>query len=575
MAFTPIGPFPVVRQPVSLTTPFDYVDNLTYLKLLESIRQYVNDVIDGVNEISDAVNVFTSSISEQFENFTAEQNRTLAEWAAQIVQFTIGTDGEGRHSLQMMDDGILRFYSVEAIDTRIAQLQQLIAAETAQREQDLAAETAAREAAISTETNERTTAIQALSDDLIPRIDVRQWTHMIDMVRDFQCDNTGTQPIDTQLLNAATQLVEGNGGTLYFPAGRYLITQQFVMPGRALIGGDDNHPEWRASPPVNFVGEGSNEACTQGEAPYRLGGTIFDIQSSPPLGSFIMDTWGTVSFRNLSFQNLSGISGAYAPFVRIFHTTVNMDKISFLGHSTRNGNNALQNGIACGYQGSTHGRGIFQGYGSSFHNLNFTRMRNCIQVYGGGNGIDFQNIVIGNHCGGSNAAAIVLDGTGDICRANSFVNVVGQCNTYRNLFSLTNATANTFTNVQAWDMVPGGNWNAVFDIQANGGANVFNGVFINGHADTTQLVNAGGTGYTGMTYQGNMYMMRLNYSGPGSGIEVWGGLDMRSALQPPAIPPTNPSANVNRTIYFNSNNGALEYWTSDGRYRVSATRIGD
>jgi len=103
-----------------------------------------------------------------------------------------------------------------------------------------------------------------------------------------------------------------------------------------------------------------------------------------------------------------------------------------------------QDAIVLGYESN-----MFGGYGTRINNVTFSRIRTCITMGPGCNGVLVSNILIAQTCGNSNTkmGAIYIDR----CKANWIMNVVAEPHAYSYLVTLGDAKFNRFDNLQVWD----------------------------------------------------------------------------------------------------------------------------
>lgn len=390
-------------------------------------------------------------------------------------------------------------------------------------------------------------------------------------------DDTGNNANDALLAEIIAELRVSGGGTIYFPAGKYRFANRIeLIPGRNPTENRDT----KGFPPINFLGDGPNEATTNGSPLWRRGGTmlVMDHSNNENRGSILLDTWGKFTIRNLSIVN-ENTQAATNPLLQICSTTTLIENVGFRGHILNKESLAKQTGIMFGsVNGDAYG--IFQGYGTAIRNTNFDNLKKCLDVRRGTNGLIVDGMVVTGTCGNAdvNGGCIHIDGTGDQCIANYFSNIVGEVMNYTSLFNINNSQDNVFTNIQAWDVSFNNTFKYVFYYQSGMTArNTITGIFVDSvNRNSDSNLSIGQDGRVGRHFAGNSgkvtYVDTIESINP-QGTSIWGAIKIESEL---AVPIDNAPSNAwgalrEGCIIYNPPTKSLCFWNGTSWMQVSAT----
>lgn len=219
-------------------------------------------------------------------------------------------------------------------------------------------------------------------------------------VRHFGARGDGLND-DTSAIRAAMDSLSGSGGVVLFPAGRYLVGGQLVIP-------NDGASVDTRQPPYTFQGVG---ALFDGRAGEPIGGSVLDLRYSQ--GPKIV-TYG-LGLLEIEGMTLADFGNDDQAFIYTTNTTLHVHDCGFYG--TRSGVNAQNDAIILGGTNATGVGGDdpnapFQGYGTVIRDNYFGRIRRMVYGRTFANGVVVHgNTVWGNS--GSNlpdGAAIELHG---------------------------------------------------------------------------------------------------------------------------------------------------------------------
>jgi hypothetical protein len=222
-------------------------------------------------------------------------------------------------------------------------------------------------------------------------------------VRHFGARGDGLRD-DTFAIRAALDSLSDSGGIVLFPAGRYRISGQLVLPN------DGASTDTRQRPYV-FRGVG---ALFDGRAGEPIGGTVLDLRYSQG-PKIVTQGLGLLEIDGMTLADFGDDDQA---FIYTTNTTLHVHNCGFYG--TRSGVNAQNDAIILGGTNATEVGGDdpnapFQGYGTVIRDNYFGRIRRMVYGRTFANGVVVHgNTVWGNS--GSNlpdGAAIELDGDPD------------------------------------------------------------------------------------------------------------------------------------------------------------------
>lgn len=266
-------------------------------------------------------------------------------------------------------------------------------------------------------------------------------------VKDFGAKGDGTTDDSAAVTAALAAAYSANGGTIYFPQGRYRINSLSTLqndgqatphqPGIRITG---------AAPGITY--------------PYSpTSGTILDLRASSGVAK--IDTRGR-GFLKIDHVTLTDSTGSSVPFIQTTNTTLHIENVQFEGLESAgtNGINSVIDAIILGgTTGTSDGSAtaIFQGYGTIIRDCNFRNIRRVAYIRAGCNSILFEGNAISNSCGSNltNGAAIEIDGTGSDARGNVIIGNVIQMDNYVYGVKITKGQNNIIAYNSFWD--PGSN----------------------------------------------------------------------------------------------------------------------
>ena len=261
---------------------------------------------------------------------------------------------------------------------------------------------------------------------------------------------------DTAAINAVIALAcAGNGGTIWFPTGTYLILGQLVIPTDAIDSGLGNYSQ----KPIRITGNGSMSG-TFSFQPAAAGGSILDMRYAGGTGRFVTLGSGNLELDHISIADLSGSqSSSSTPFFFTTNTTVNIHDVSFIGAQDQSAfPNLVQDAIILGGVGpdwTTDATSAFGGYGSCVHHCFFNWVRHVIVFGGHCNAIQVTDNNVWANCGSATAgdAAFILgnssaDASGNVISGNLIEG------TYAYHFKCVNSNGNLFTGNLSFDNFP-------------------------------------------------------------------------------------------------------------------------
>ena len=113
--YTPLGSFTLNSGPVSNVTPFTYGDGYTYLTILTTLRQKIDDTITVLNTNNTALNTFQTDVQTAINN----QNAAINLLNTQVLQYTVTNLGAGILELHFPDGSTTNVYTTAQVDTLV------------------------------------------------------------------------------------------------------------------------------------------------------------------------------------------------------------------------------------------------------------------------------------------------------------------------------------------------------------------------------------------------------------------------------------------------------------------------
>ena len=192
----------------------------------------------------------------------------------------------------------------------------------------------------------------------------------------------------------------GNGGTIYFPPGKYLIDSQLVIPNDATV------PARQTS--FKFVGVGATVNDRNGNM--VAGGTFLDLRYSGSYGKLLTSGLGYLEISGITFYDASGDS---TPFIYDTKTTLHIHDNSFQGSKsgTSNDQDAILLGGYKEDETTNDLDGGFQGYGTVIENNYFDHIRRAVYGRTFANGVVIRDNTVWGQSGSdlADGAAIEFD----------------------------------------------------------------------------------------------------------------------------------------------------------------------
>jgi len=206
---------------------------------------------------------------------------------------------------------------------------------------------------------------------------------------------------------AITAANAAGGGTVYFPAGVYLIAGALTIPN----GGQVPVP---AQNPLRFTGALQDGSSSSGLAKAPTGGAILNLTETTNTVAKI-DTRGA-GFLEIDHLTLEDTGGDAVPFVQTTNTVVQIHNNSFVG--SKSTTLANQDAIVLGSTTTTidgSATAAFQGYGTVIRDNWFNHIRRAVYGLTFANGVQVVDNTVWQASGSNLAsgAAIEFDGTGE------------------------------------------------------------------------------------------------------------------------------------------------------------------
>jgi hypothetical protein len=203
---------------------------------------------------------------------------------------------------------------------------------------------------------------------------------------------TGLGVVDesTAVQAAITAALAANGGVILFPAGRYRINAQLLIPN----DGASPAPHQK---PLRFVGVGSHWA---GIASPILGESVLDLRYAGTIGKIVTFGLGVLDFDRLTLTNGGSDS---LPFVYTTNTTLHVEGCAFIGATAAS---PLQDAIVLGGHTLTttgDATGHFQGYGTIIAGNYFDYIHRGVLLQVDANAVVIRDNAWWTNCGGSAA----------------------------------------------------------------------------------------------------------------------------------------------------------------------------
>lgn len=561
-ALTPIGPFDPGYKPVQEVTPFTYNDGFTYLQKLEVLAYYVNQrLVGSVNDIILAEAGFQTNVNSTISAFTDAQNAAMHELAASLIQWQVLDNADGTINYMMEDGSHITVYTVAGIkgvmdaqDAKLAQFQVTLNGAVKDQNDAITAANTAQSAVIAS--NNAAQNVQ---------IAKRQWTYAVDFVSDCGADPTGVSSSDDAWDKAIGFCRQYNGIILNVPVGRFRATRQW-----------NNIPSsGYSNPPLVIRGSGMLHFNTAGGDEYTLSptevkGSIFFSEYNSGGGQYRFDAIGEVNVSDIAFLNQTG-ANITQNMVTVTRSSLMMERCSFTGFSGQYGQSCNQDGIYIGEDGNQ-----FIGYGSSFKDLAFDRIKVQMNFGRAANSIHVSNVVGAQTCGsGDGTPAVMMSSQSDQVTGNTIVNYFIEGMHYTHMFGLYHAYNNTFVNPGAWDCWGDNQMLYMFDIDpASNHWNTVVGVNCDSSITDDKIwkQNSQASPHDSNSYYGQNNIVvsgiKSNYGGP---LAIVGGAFVTSGgFYLPILPDGSTVQYQRGSLIYNDTTRKLNFWDGSTWHEVTS-----
>jgi hypothetical protein len=209
-------------------------------------------------------------------------------------------------------------------------------------------------------------------------------------VKAYGAVGDGTTDDYTAVMAAISAAQNANGGTIYFPPGRYRINSQLLIP-------NDSASPAPHQKPIQFVGAGSHWA---GIASPLNGESILDLRYGGTVGKIVTLGLGKLGVENLTLTNGGTDS---LPFIYTTNTTLHIAQSAFIGAS---GASPFQDAIVLGGRGAVvngSSTGYFQGYGTIIEGNYFDYVNRGVLLQVNANAVVIRDNTWWTNCAGTAA----------------------------------------------------------------------------------------------------------------------------------------------------------------------------
>ena len=305
----------------------------------------------------------------------------------------------------------------------------------------------------------------------------------IRLVQDLGADGTGATAADDKWDEAMRILTEKGGGEVVFDGVKFLFERTLRVPMQE-----------EASVPVRAIGRGTRTSASGGEETVpgyglqRVGGTVLDLRATDGKGKISLDGRGKFELAGVQLTQTSNPADT-TPFIYVDRTTAYIHDVDIDGHPTLRGDKCVQTGIQLGTRDKQ-----FSGYGSSFTNVVFNRLKRCMEFSRGCNSVSAYNLTVTGLCGAPDeSAAFLFDGTNDQCRGNAIFGLVMEQCAYAYGVEFIKAGRNTLYSPGFWDMyIAGAKFKACIKLDSESAGNAFYGVTADDMGKNNFIVNPAG-----------------------------------------------------------------------------------
>ena len=276
-------------------------------------------------------------------------------------------------------------------------------------------------------------------------------------------DNTGATDVSSAVSTALATIYNEGGGTVFFPAGTFLINSQIAIPNNGA-----NPPK---HPAIRIQCAGGNFSL-DGTAP--TGGTILDLTYSGAVAKLTDFAFGTLEITGCTFQETSATTTT--PFLMTTNATLQLHDNFVSGYAGNVGTANDQDFLILGGTGiSTTGdsTGWFQGYGGYIQHNFAQHIRRFVYLQSAANSIPITENTIFFTCGSNlpGGAAIEIGTSTQQARGNIIEDNLIESPYYPYPVKVTNGGGNTFRN-QFWDCTSTGTVTAaLYDFESGAGSN--------------------------------------------------------------------------------------------------------
>lgn len=244
--------------------------------------------------------------------------------------------------------------------------------------------------------------LSARADNIYP-------TNLVVNACTYGAVSSGTLDCTTAVNNALAAIKTAGGGTLYFPAGNYLITGQILVPSTS--------------------GNGTSLVPTQPYLAIRgagQDGSVLNMTYSGSCAKLLTLGQGVVDIGSLTFTDTAATG---TPWIYDTNSVLHVHDTNFRGATTLSGTACNQDAIVLGAATLSHTQSFtanpanpFTGYGTTIERCTFYQVRRGLYARAAANGVSFRDNHFLSTCGSNLAggAAVELDygASGNVIESN-------------------------------------------------------------------------------------------------------------------------------------------------------------
>jgi hypothetical protein len=342
-------------------------------------------------------------------------------------------------------------------------------------------------------------------------------------------DNTGATDVSAAVATALTTIYNEGGGTVFFPAGTFLINSQVAIPNNGA-----NPPK---HPAIKIQCAGGNFSL-DGTPP--TGGTILNLAYSGSVAKLTDFAFGTLEIAGCTFQETSATTTT--PFLMTTNATLQLHDNFVSGYAGNSGTANDQDFLILGGTGTTttgDSTGWFQGYGGYIQHNFAQHIRRFVYLQSAANSIPITENTIFFTAGSNLAggAAIEIGTVAQGARGNIIRDNLIESPYYPYPVKVVNGSGNVLQN-QFWDCNATGTVTAaLYDFESGATANYI---------------------YSAFNDSGCPALFRDVSAAPGQNI--WGGGTVGTTLQSSGV--GGPTANFGSMSTFDIFSSGISTRTS-------------